>query len=205
MAHSPTHLSQNVSRETFSHLEGYVGLLLKWNAKINLIGPTTESDVWSRHVEDALQLLPLLPPTATSLADLGSGAGLPGMILAIARPDIAVTLVEIDQRKSAFLQEVKRALALDHVTIEAKDLHTLTARFDVVTARALAPLKELLAMAYPLLQPGAICLFPKGENFANELAATGNDWSYQHQLFPSLTNKKSSIISITELSKTHTV
>ena len=191
--------SQNVSRETSALLSAYVDHLLKWNTKINLIGPATEQDVWSRHIDDALQLVPLIPTDATSLIDLGTGAGIPGLVIAMARPELSVTLVEIDQRKSAFLREARRALALDNVTVKAEDLYGIGGQYDVVTARALAPLSELVRMAYPLLAPGAICLFPKGQNFAKELEALAGEWHFKHRLNSRVTNEKSSIISISEL------
>ncbi len=192
--------SKNVSRETFLHLEQYAALLLKWNQKINLIGKTTENELWARHIEDSLQLLPLIPSSTKTLADFGSGAGLPGIIIAIARPDISVTLVEQDQRKSAFLIEAARALNLSNVTVMACDIHNVDVGFDIVCARALAPLSELCALAYPRLGKNAICLFPKGENFATELAEAGDKWQFKHHEIPSKTNEKSCIVSLSELS-----
>lgn len=192
--------SKIVSRETFLHLQQYAALLLKWNQKINLIGKTTENELWARHIEDSLQLLPLLPPTGKTLADFGSGAGLPGIIISIARPDISVTLIEQDQRKSAFLIETARALNLSNVTVIARDIHSVDATFDIVCARALAPLSELCALAFPRLGKNAICLFPKGENFATELEQAGDKWGFQHTIFPSVTNQKSCVISLSELS-----
>lgn len=197
-----TSFQSNVSRETLSTLDAYVALLLKWNPKINLVGKTTEYEIWGRHVEDALQLLPLLPNQAKTLVDLGSGGGLPGLILAIARPDLAVTLVEIDQRKSAFLKEAVRILGLSNVTVEARDLQTITQRFDIVTSRALASLVQLCDYAKPLLAEGGICLFPKGEKAAAELAEAGDKWRLKYTLKTSTTSDKASIITITELSRT---
>ena len=191
--------SQNVSRETFSLLADYVNLLLKWNAKINLIGPLTESDVWSRHIDDSLQLLPLIPDGATSMVDLGSGAGLPGLVIAIAKPELKVTLVEQDQRKAAFLNEARRLLGLSQVTVEAKNILDIATQFDLVTARALAPLCQLLSYAKPLLNHGAIALFPKGANYTAELAEAHQQWRFDHQFFTSKTNPDSAIISISQL------
>jgi 16S rRNA (guanine527-N7)-methyltransferase len=189
-----------VSRETISRLQEYVALLLKWNRTINLVGKTTEAEIWSRHIEDSLQLLPLIPKGISTMADLGSGAGLPGIVLAIARPDIGVTLVEQDQRKAAFLTEAKRVLGLENVTIEPKNIDLITRRFDLITARALASLTQLCGWAYPLLGTNAICLFPKGENFARELEEAGDKWGFQHRITPSKTHEKSCVISLSELS-----
>jgi 16S rRNA (guanine527-N7)-methyltransferase len=198
-AHAVSLSPQNVSRETLSTLANYVALLLKWNAKINLIGPATESDVWTRHIDDSLQLVALIPENAASLVDLGSGGGLPGLVIAIARPDLQVTLVEQDQRKAAFLKEARSLLALSHVTIEAKDIAQLNGQFDVVTARALSSLTNLLAMAKPLIKDGALCIFPKGANHQAELAEAEENWAFVSQLIPSKTNAESSIITITKL------
>jgi 16S rRNA (guanine527-N7)-methyltransferase len=202
---SPTSiLSHNVSRETFSPMAAYVALLLKWNSKINLIGPMTESDIWSRHIDDSLQLLPLIPEGVTSLADLGSGAGLPGLVIAIARPDLAITLVEQDQRKAAFLNEAKRVLGLMHVTVEAINIAKLTAQYDVVTARALSSLTELLAMARPLMHEASIGIFPKGANYQAELDEATTNWRFSHRLQPSKTNVGSAIITISKLTSIST-
>lgn len=140
MAHSmnpsTTSHPKNVSRETFSPLAAYVSLLLKWNNTINLIGPATENDVWARHIDDSSQLVTLIPSNATSLVDLGSGAGLPGMVIAILRPELQVTLVEQDQRKAAFLKEAKRTLGLRNVTVEAMDIAKLDRKFDGIVPMA---------------------------------------------------------------------
>jgi 16S rRNA (guanine527-N7)-methyltransferase len=196
-ANAQAQIAQNVSRETFARLSAYVDLLCKWNAKINLIGPDT--DIWSRHISDSLQLVKLIPETAKTMADLGSGAGLPGLVIAIAKPELAVTLVEQDQRKSAFLHEAVRVLEL-RCEVLALDLHKLDRRFDLVTARALAPLRDLCAMAFPIMGTGAICLFPKGRNFATEVEEAGKGWRFLHRLTPSTTNGESCIVSLTELS-----
>ena len=193
--------ANNVSRETFSQLEKYVALLQKWNKAINLVGKSTESEIWERHIADSLQLLPLIPESTPALADLGSGAGLPGMVLAIARPDIYVTLIEQDQRKAAFLQEVSSLLALKNTRILNLDIHKVTDRFPLITARALAPLTVLCGMANSLFAEGkSDCLFPKGKNFANELMEAQQDWEIDFAVIPSKTHGDSSIVSITKLS-----
>ena len=136
-----------------------------------------------------------------ALADLGSGAGLPGMVLAIARPDIHVTLIEQDQRKAAFLQEVSSLLALKNTRILNLDIHKVTDRFPLITARALAPLTVLCGMANSLFAEGkSDCLFPKGKNFANELMEAQQDWEIDFAVIPSKTHGDSSIVSITKLS-----
>jgi 16S rRNA (guanine527-N7)-methyltransferase len=199
MTQLTTARTQNVSRETISPLADYVALLLKWNKSINLIGPATKTDIWTRHIEDSAQLVALIPSSATSLVDLGSGAGLPGLVIAMMRPDLEVTLVEQDQRKAAFLKEAKRALKLANVTVAATNIAKVTAMFDVVTARALAPLLQLCAMAKPLMGEGAQCLFPKGANHANELTDAREIWQFEHTLIPSQTNADACLIIISNL------
>lgn len=193
---------ENVSRETFLQLEHYVSLLQKWNKAINLVGKSTEKEIWERHIADSLQLLPLIPSSIQTMADMGSGAGLPGMVIAIARPDIQVTLIERDQRKAAFLQEVSALLSLSNVTVANQDINHLVGTFSLITARALAPLSDLFLLAYPLLEKtNALCLFPKGQNFAKELEESQQHWVFDYQLIHSKTNENASIISVSELSK----
>lgn len=189
----------NVSHETQDRLTRYVALLLKWNAAINLIGKTTEVDLWQRHVWDSYQILPLIPESTQTLADLGSGGGLPGLVIACARPDMKITLVERDQRKCSFLREAARSIGLQNVTVRAEDARDLTETFDVVTSRALASLVELCAFAHPLLGEGGICLFPKGENFARELEEAQKSWMFDSRVIHSKTNEKAGIISLSEL------
>jgi len=160
---------------TMARLTAYAELLAKWQARINLIGPDTLPDLWHRHMLDSAQLLPLLPPGAKRLADLGSGAGFPGLVLAIlGAPD--VHLVESDARKAAFLREAARLTAAP-VTVHvarAEALAPLAA--DVVTARALAPLGKLLGWAAPHLAPGGVCLFLKGKGSEDELTEARKEW-----------------------------
>lgn len=191
---------KNVSRETL--LDAYVALLLKWNAKINLIGPATESHICKRHLEDSSQLVDMIPNTAKTLVDLGSGAGLPGLVIAIHRPDLAVTLVERDQRKAAFLNEVKARLELSNVTVKAIDVATLKETYDVVTARALATLSQLMQMAQPLMGQGSIAIFPKGVGVGEELAEARKIWAFEATQKSSATQEGASIISISKLIKT---
>jgi 16S rRNA (guanine527-N7)-methyltransferase len=165
----------SVSRETLDRLHSYAALLEKWTAVINLIGSADRGDIWSRHVADSLRLLPLIPPGTTRGVDLGSGAGLPGLVLAIAS-GIPFDLIESDQRKAAFLQEAARItgapVQVHAARIEVVDL----APAPLVTARALAPLNALLALAAPLLALGGTALFPKGARAAEELQQAREIW-----------------------------
>ena len=187
-----------VSRETRAAFERYVELLLKWNGAINLIGD--EKDVWERHILDCYQLVPLIPSEAKALVDLGSGAGLPGIILAIATP-LEITLVERDQRKASFLREAVRILALTNVTVLAEEAKKLNQTYDVITARAMASLDELCGLAKPLMGTKSICLFPKGENFVREIDEASAHWQFDCVPIPSKTNKNSAIVSMTKLSE----
>ena len=156
--------------DTEDRLRAYADLLATWTRRINLVAPADIPHIRSRHIEDSLRLVPLIPPSATHAIDLGSGAGLPGLVLAIAT-GLPFHLVESDRRKAAFLREAARitqAPATIHNTrIEALDLPPAP----LLTARALAPLPALLALATPHLAPGGTMLFPKGARAAEEIAA----------------------------------
>ncbi len=197
----------NVSRESLVRLERYVALLLQWQQRINLIGPSTVEQVWERHILDALQLIPLLPPGSRTLADLGSGAGIPGLILAITT-GVEAHLYESNGKKAAFLREAARqcgAKAIIHqVRIETieSDLHH--PRVDVVTARALAPLSRLLDLAQPFLKAGALGLFHKGQDVDAELTMTSKYWRIVSERHPSLTDSKSVILEVKEASRAAT-
>lgn len=179
-------MPDSVSRETTARLRNYVALLLRWNATINLVGraDADPDTVWDRHIADSLRLLPLMPADATTTTDLGSGAGLPGLVLAVAT-GVPFALVEADRRKAAFLLEAARVTAAPVVVHCAR---IETAPFapifldpaPVVTARALAPLARLLDYAGPLLAPGGVCLFPKGAGAEAEIAdARRRGWRFR--------------------------
>ncbi|MFN7400722.1 MAG: 16S rRNA (guanine(527)-N(7))-methyltransferase RsmG [Alphaproteobacteria bacterium] len=189
-----------VSRETKARLESYVALLKKWNRKINLIGRISGDEIWQRHIADSMQLIPHLPRAAKTVADIGSGAGLPGLVLAM-MSDKHFTLIERDQRKCAFLAEAIRECSIMNVDIFNSDVAEMRQKFDVLTARALANLNELLVISDHLIMEKTICLFPKGESYAMELDEAKKHWDFSCQLLPSLTHKKSRILVISELRK----
>jgi 16S rRNA (guanine527-N7)-methyltransferase len=181
-----------------ARLELFATLLLKWNRRINLVARADEAAVWSRHILDCLQLAPLLPEPPDMLVDLGSGAGFPGLVLALAT-DWQVHLVESDLRKAAFLREAAReteARAVVHA-VRAEVLHLPPVQ--VVTARALAPIATLLALSAPRLAPGGRCLFPKGRGAAAELTAAAAEWHMRVERFPSQTNPDASLLRISEI------
>jgi 16S rRNA (guanine527-N7)-methyltransferase len=199
-------LGINVPRGTLDRLETYAGLLAKWQAKINLVGPATLSDVWRRHFLDSAQLLAIdsLPPVGggKTLVDLGSGAGLPGLVLAILT-DWRVHLVDSDQRKCAFLRQVALDCGvLDRVTIHAKRIEQVTGiAAEVVTARACAPLDELLGLAAPFLGEAGKCLFLKGAQAEEELTQARRRWTMRLDKRGSITDSAGTILVITELKR----
>jgi 16S rRNA (guanine527-N7)-methyltransferase len=167
----------NVSRETQARLRQYMALLLHWNQRQNLIGRSTESEVWERHILDSMAFAAHLPDQDARIADLGSGAGLPGMVLALMGYR-DVHLVESDSRKCAFLQQARITTATP-VTIHNARIETLTGlHADVVTARACAPLPLLLEYAATVARPGARLLLGKGVRWESEVAAARKLWTF---------------------------
>ncbi len=189
-----------VSRETLDRLSAYVALLLQWQARINLISPATIPEIWSRHILDSVQLA-RLKPSARHWLDLGSGAGLPGLVLGCLmaeEPAAKVHLVESNGKKSAFLRHVATALSLP-VTVHGTRIETalpMLSQPDVITARALAPLVDLLGYTNLLLKRGAIGLFPKGREFDEELTLAQRSWHFTYVLHPSVTDPEARIIEV---------
>jgi 16S rRNA (guanine527-N7)-methyltransferase len=195
-----------VSRETLARLDSFVTLFLQWQATVNLVAPSTLPDLWTRHIADSLQLL-ALAPDAKVWIDLGSGGGFPGLVLAcaLAETDGArVHLVESNQKKAAFLREAARALRLPaevHAMRIEIFARAFTGKPDAVTARALAPLPKLLAVAYPLLKNGARGLFPKGQDIGSELTEAAKYWTIRYELAPSKTSPGGHILIVHSLEK----
>ena len=162
-----------VSRETAERLATHLALLEAWSGRINLVGPGELQDYWRRHVLDSQQLI-ALAPGARRWLDIGSGAGFPGLVIAICLADGAVDLVESNPKKAAFLREAIRATGAKARVLETK-VEALggAGAYDVVTARAFAPLNRLIASARPWLDQGALGLFPKGGAYGAELIAAG--------------------------------
>ena len=184
-----------VSRETLARLEAYVALLRSWNPRINLVSAASLDDVWRRHILDCGQLVRHLPPGARTLLDLGSGAGLPGLILAILGVK-EVILVESDRRKVAFLREAARVAGVQ-ITLHPRRIEEIPPIMaDVVTARALAPLPQLLRWVAPFLHKGSVCLFLKGAGVADELTAAKREWIMQTQTLASLSDDTGHILRV---------
>ena len=189
----------NVSRESLNRLETFVELLLTWQAKINLIGPSTIEDVWQRHVLDGLQLLPLMQNKVGIVADLGSGAGIPGLVVALGG-DHQTHLYESNGKKVAFLREAirqTRANAQVH-QIRLEDLEDyLPAKLpNYVTARALAPLDRLLGLASPFLSRGATGLFHKGQDVDSEVTEATKTWKIGAIKHSSMTDSRACILEV---------
>ncbi|GLK81584.1 16S rRNA (guanine(527)-N(7))-methyltransferase RsmG [Methylopila turkensis] len=195
----------HVSRETWARWEALVAALDKWQATTNLVAPTTLATVWTRHVADGAQLLPLAPQDCQTWVDLGSGGGFPGLVVAAALAGrTQVHLVESNLKKAAFLREAARAMDVA-VTVHAARadavLGSVVTRADVVSARALAPLADLVAMAAPLLKTGAVGLFPKGAKAEAELTAAAKSWNINASFHPSLTEPDARIVRVDGLAE----
>ncbi|MBL8645233.1 MAG: 16S rRNA (guanine(527)-N(7))-methyltransferase RsmG [Rhodospirillaceae bacterium] len=195
---------ENVSRETISRLAAYVDLLLTWNKKINLIAKSTEPDIWRRHILDSAQLYPLIPQDSSSLVDLGSGAGFPGLVLSIMGVP-GVRLIESDARKCAFLREAARISGAKAQVINQRAEQVPPGLVDVVTARALAPLPDLLALARPFLGPKTVCLFLKGQHIEAELTEAHKMWTISTDLRPSRSDPSGSVVRVREVSHVKSV
>ena len=189
----------NVSRETLARLKGYADVLTDWASRHNLVAKSTLPDLWERHFWDSAQLSALLPPEARTLADLGSGAGFPGLVLAAMRPDIAVTLHEATAKKCAFLQAAAERMGLP-VAIQNARMEDLPHQpYDVVTARACAPLPLLLDYAYRFTGPNSVCLFLKGQNVGSELTEAHKCWKMEVSQVASQTDPSGAIVTVREL------
>jgi 16S rRNA (guanine527-N7)-methyltransferase len=183
-----------VSHETEARLAGYVDLLVEWQAKTNLVASSTLPNLWTRHISDSLQLL-LLAPNAKIWVDLGSGGGFPGVVLACAlvdTPGAMVHLVERNAKKAAFLREALRitgAVGTVHLADIGDYVDSFSGPVDCVTARAVAPLHQLVGFAGPLVGKGAKSLFLKGQDVEAELTEATKYWRLTPRLHPSLTGQ----------------
>ena len=199
-----------VSRETADRLQIYAGLLVQWQKTINLVAPSTLGDIWHRHTADSAQLVALAPKGPVQWADLGSGAGFPGLVAAImmaARAGSRVFLVESDARKCAFLGEIVRKTGISELIvveivnarIENTSTQARLGRVDVVSSRALAPLDRLLELSKPLFGPATIGLFPKGRDAVVEMEVASKHWAFDGELRPSRTDRQGQIVMVRKL------
>jgi 16S rRNA (guanine527-N7)-methyltransferase len=190
-----------VSRETLARLVAYAELLSKWNKRINLISRNSEAELWQRHMLDSAQLLSLIPKSARTVADIGTGAGLPGLILSVLNSAASFALIESDGRKAAFLREAIRATQSSAIVHEKRVEEVDLPSQDVVVARALAPLDRLLEMVQKLVSIHTVCLFPKGATAEQELTEARARWIMQARQVPSRTDPAGRILVLTEVAR----
>ncbi len=194
------------SPRAMADLVAFLAMLEDWNGRMNLVGPSALADFWPRHAYDSAQLLGI-EPEARTWADLGAGAGFPGLVLAIllkGQDRVAVHLVESLTKRCRFLQAVVDELALPAVVHNAR-AEALALKVDVVTARACAPMTRLLGFAEPYLKKGARGLFLKGQDVASELTEATKCWKFEAELLPSLSHGAGHIVSVKGLSRVRKV
>ena len=194
----------NVSRETEDALRAFADLTVKWTARINLISKSTVSDVWTRHILDSAQLYQHAP-TYDYWVDIGSGGGFPGIVMAIIgkqdRPDATFTMIESDARKSTFLRSAIRELSLNAYVQTQRIEECELAGADVVSARALGSLQDLLPLTTRHLKPTGTALLMKGRRYKDELQAVSDDWTFDLEEYSSITDRESRILSLKRISR----
>ncbi len=194
--------ANDVSRETLDRLDQVIATLDVWRQKSNLIGPKEWPQIWTRHVGDSWQLLDHVPETAR-VVDLGSGAGFPGLIIAAARPSGHVTMVESVGKKCAFLRAAIDAAGLPASVHQGRVEAAPPISAEFVTARAFAPMPELLDYAAPWLRKGAVGVFPKGERWKEELTAARQRWNFAYEAIQSRSGGSGVILIVREVSRRH--
>lgn len=194
----------SVSRETAQLLDAYAKLIKKWNPAINLVARGTLQDIHDRHIEDSVQLIEAAQPETGSWVDLGSGGGLPGIVVSILTQsrDLKVTLVESDKRKAAFLQTVRRELELANLTLLADRIEALPdSNHNHASARALAPLEKLLPWLQRVLAKDGTAWLLKGRNWRDEIDAASKDWHFDCETIPSRIEADSVIMKLRGIQK----
>ena len=193
----------NVSRETIERLKKYEELLRHWNKSINLVARTTIDSIWQRHFEDSASVFHLLEETRGQVVDLGSGAGFPGAVIAILAqelaPEFQVNCIEADIRKCEFLRTVGRVTGVPFGVISRRIEDTPHQNAKAVTARALAPLNRLIALAQPHLAEDGIMLFHKGASWESELDEAKTNWKFEYEVTPSSVSSDSVLLKIGEV------
>ena len=193
-----------VTDKALAGLERFAALLAEWQSIHNLVGPDALGHLWTRHIEDSLQLVDIAP-VAGHWIDLGSGAGFPGLVVAIVGagdPDFYVTLIESNRKKSAFLRAAVRATGAPARVFcgRIEDYESLqTGPVDVISARALAPFADLCRLAFPLMGPETRLILLKGQDFVHEEQVATKSWSYDLLTLPSVTDRSGRIITVTNL------
>ena len=196
----------HVSRETYLKLERYRQSLIEWQQKFNLVSKNTLNDIWLRHIEDSSQIFEYIPPQSKKLLDIGSGAGFPGMVIAIIAaektPYLNITLVDSILKKTLYLNHVKDISDLNNTEILNCRIEKLSGRkFDVITARAVTSLDKLLEYSFSLLSEKGICIFLKGRSYREEIAIAKQNWNFDYQEIPSRTSDDGKILIISNIVK----
>lgn len=193
----------NVSRETYRKLENYQTLVLEWNSKFNLISKSTEMNIWERHIVDSLQLIKYISQKDKILLDLGSGAGFPAVVLAIAcqeiYPDLHINLVESIGKKTTFLQAINTQLELNMNIYQERIEKLNIGKVDIITSRALASLPKLLEYAKPFCKKETKLILPKGEKWSLENDEAQKQWEYKYEIYNSDTSDVGKILRISDL------
>lgn len=195
----------NVSRETYLKLKKYQSMLVDWQQKFNLVSNSSLDCAWERHFLDSMQLIKYIPSGAKVLYDLGSGAGFPGMVIAIVfnekNPELRVNLIESIYKKTVYLNAVKKEnnIAVDIINDRIENIKQTTA--DVITSRALASLSNLLKYAYRFSNKKTICIFPKGKKYKEELAEAHKHWKFKCEIFASEQSDEGKVLIISNLRK----
>ena len=195
----------SVSRETLSKLKTYETLLNEWQNKFNLVSNASLPDAWKRHFLDSLQLLKFIPDTAKLMYDFGSGAGFPGLVLAVVlqtrTPYLKIKLVESIKKKTLYLNAVASELELNNVEVLNDRIENLPAqKADVITSRAMSSLDDLLKYAFKFCHKGTKCIFPKGKKYQEELSAAQQHWNFSYDVYPSESSAEGVVLVITDLS-----
>lgn len=197
-------LPLDVSRETYERLRAFEALVKKWSPRINLISKDDAPHIWARHISDSAQIATHTDFPATWL-DIGAGGGFPAVVLACiaaeCAPNTKFHLIESDKRKCAFLHTARAALGLSYTVISkrAEDIRQQNA--NTISARALAPLSDLFALAEPHAAPGATLIFPKGQTHKQEISAARANWAFKCTTIPSITNPEAAILIIQDLQR----
>lgn len=195
----------DVSRETLLKLRAYEASLQEWQNKFNLVSKSSLDDAWNRHFIDSMQLFKFIPQSAQSLYDFGSGAGFPGMVLAIMAaektPYLKVSLIESIGKKTLYLKHVSEICSVN-VEIFNQRIESLPKnKVDVITSRAMTSLSDLLGYAYPFCKKETVCIFPKGKKHQEEIDEAKKHWQFECQIHPSETSSEGVILVITKLAK----
>ncbi len=195
----------NVSRETFDRLKAYEASLFEWQKKFNLVSNASLNDCWNRHFLDSAQLIKYIPQTARVMYDFGSGAGFPGMVLAIMlkekTPYLKVRLIESIRKKTLYLKAVAELTHADVEIVNDRIENLKVEKADVITSRAMASLKELLAYTYKFCKKETVCIFPKGKKYAEEILEARRQWNFNVEIFASEQSNEGKILVITGLNK----